>query len=116
MTQIRLPENINGTTPRIPEGTRQLTIIGASGAGKSRFMQRMRQSCGKLAYSLSALDALLPSPAGKEAAPGSIDDLYSQAIKRIPYMRNDAMSQLDKLAYMLFADEFEAISPTGKRA
>ncbi len=109
MTQIRLPKNINGTTPRIPEGTRQLTIIGAAGAGKSRFMQRMRQSCGELAYSLSALDALLPSPAGKEAAPGSIDDLYNQAIKRIPYMRNDAMSQLDKLAYMLFADEFESL-------
>lgn len=39
--------------------------------------------------------------------PGSIDDLYRKSIAAKPYMRSDAVSELDKLGYMLVTDEFE---------
>lgn len=41
--------------------------------------------------------------------PGSIDRLYREAIRQQSYMRTDAVSELDKLVYMLFADELESL-------
>ncbi len=38
---------------------------------------------------------------------GSVDSLYRKAASRHTYMRTDAVSELDKLAYMVFADELE---------
>lgn len=108
MTQIQLPSHIAGTNVTIPSDTRQVTIVGGSGAGKSRFMRKMWSNCSPRAYSLSVLEAMLPS----ESTPlehGSIDELYDKAVRRLPYMRTDAMSQIDKLTYMLFADEFESL-------
>lgn len=93
--------------PRLPDG-RQLTIIGGSGAGKTRFMERLMELTGERTYCLSAIRA--PFPEREESGlKGSIDSLYRQAIANRPYMRQNAVSELEKLIFMLFSDEFEQL-------
>lgn len=106
MRSLTLPK-LKGETkvPRLPEG-HQLTIIGGSGAGKTRFMEHLMELTGDRTYCLSAIRAPFPERE-VSARPGSIDDLYSLAASKRPYMRTNAVSELEKLVYMLFADEFE---------
>ncbi|MCH5226876.1 MAG: DUF4435 domain-containing protein [Muribaculaceae bacterium] len=93
--------------PKLPDG-RQLTIIGGSGAGKTKFMEKLMALTGERTYCLSAVKAPFPE---REASPlkGSIDYLYSKVASRRPYMRTNAVSELEKLIFMLFADEFDQL-------
>ncbi|MBD5357187.1 MAG: DUF4435 domain-containing protein [Bacteroides sp.] len=103
LTLPRLTENRE--TPTLPDAG-QLTIIGGSGAGKTKFMEKLTTLTGDRAYCLSAVSAPFPEREESERA-GSIDMLYRRAIGNSTYMRTDAVSELDKLIYMLFTDEFE---------
>lgn len=107
-SEILLPPSTEGEKHLLPVHGGQITIIGGNGAGKSRFMDEMTSLCGERAYALSALSASFP---GKEESnlKGSVDALYRDATQRQIYMRPDAVSQLDKLSYMLFADELETL-------
>lgn len=106
MTDFLLPPLTEGRPPRLLPEARQITIIGANGAGKTKFMKELIRRCPGKAFYLSALNAPFPekSPSTLE---GSIDMLYEEAVRQNPYLRNDAVSEIDKLAYMLYADEFE---------
>lgn len=106
MTSLTLPPLTGGRMiPELPDA-RQLSIIGGSGAGKTKFMEELTRLNGQRAYCLSAISA--PFPEREESTrPGSIDMLFREAVEKQPYMRTDAVSELDKLAYMLFTDEFE---------
>lgn len=108
MRSLTLPSlEGNKPLPQLPDG-RQLTIIGGSGAGKTKFMQRLMELTGERTYCLSAIKA--PFPEREEShLKGSIDHQYSLAAARKPYMRTNAVSELEKLIYMLFADEFEQL-------
>ncbi|MDE5673812.1 MAG: hypothetical protein K2I44_00505, partial [Muribaculaceae bacterium] len=106
MDRLILP-GITGTReiPLLPDAG-QLTIIGGSGAGKTKFMEELTRLNGERAYCLSAISA--PYPEREESdRPGSIDMLFREAAENRPYMRTDAVSELDTLAYMIFTDEFE---------
>lgn len=83
---------------------RQITIIGANGAGKSRFMDEMTELCGDHAYCMDVLTAFFPE-LSESTRPGSVDVLYREAVLRQPFLRTDAVSQLDKIFYLLFLDE-----------
>ncbi|MCH5241750.1 MAG: DUF4435 domain-containing protein [Muribaculaceae bacterium] len=108
MRSLILPPLIGEkSVPKLPDG-RLLTIIGGSGAGKTKFMERLMQLTGDRTYCLSAIRA--PFPEREESKlKGSIDDLYSKAASRRPYMRVNAVSEIEKLVFMLFADEFEQL-------
>ncbi|MDE6576730.1 MAG: DUF4435 domain-containing protein, partial [Muribaculaceae bacterium] len=103
---LKLPAlTLSREQPSLPD-VRQITIIGGSAAGKSRFMEELTNINGDRAYCISAISA--PFPEREESTrPGSIDVLFAEAARNQPYMRTDAVSELDKLAYMLFVDEFE---------
>ena len=106
MNRLTLPPLTgNREIPTLPDAG-QLTIIGASGAGKTKFMEKLTALTGNRAYCLSAVSA--PFPEREECdRSGSIDMLYRNAVENSPYLRTDAVSELDKLIYMLFTDEFE---------
>lgn len=107
METLRLPK-LTGErqVPHLPGSAKQLTIIGGSSAGKTKFMEELVRLNSRRAYYLSAVSA--PYPEREESKrPGSIDMQYRSGVERRPYMRTDALSELDKLVYMLFADEFE---------
>lgn len=106
MKSLLLPQLIDATPPPTLPEAQKVTIIGANGAGKTRFMQEVVNLNRERTYMLSALDAAIPMTS-ESTSPGSIDVLYREAILHQPYMRSDAVSQLDKLTYMLFADEFD---------
>lgn len=106
--QIRLPRRAGSNEPQLLRKGGRITIIGQNGSGKSRFMTEMMELCGSQAFQMSAIHALLPA-LEESTAVGSIDSLYRDAARSLPYMRADAVSQLDKLSYMLFADEFNSL-------
>ncbi len=59
---ITLPPRREGDPLRIPASTRQLVIIGANGAGKSRFTARLAEDLGERTFTMSALTALFGHP------------------------------------------------------
>ncbi len=69
-------------------------------------MDEMTELCGDRAYCMNALNAFYSDKA-ESTRHGSIDMLYRQAILSQPYLRADAVNQLDKIFYMLFADEMQ---------
>ncbi len=121
MSNLILPPPYSGKALPDLYGTRSVTIIGANGAGKTRFMEEMENLALDKAYSLSALSASFPERQ-ESTVPGSIDAQYRKAISKLNYMRADAVSELDKLVYLLFVDELEYLfslkggeSRSGKR-
>lgn len=114
MTQLRLPPKGGSKETALLPDVRQLTIVGGSGAGKTRFMEALVSLNDSRAYCVSAVSAPFPER-GESTRPGSIDMLYRQAVARQPYMRTDAVSEVDKLCYMLFVDEFEALLAVKRR-
>lgn len=85
--------------------------MGSNGAGKTRFMQEMMHLCEGNTFRLNAIGADLPE-LSEDLSPGSVDTQYRQAAQQQPYMRTDAVSQIDKLIYMLFIDEFRQLIST----
>ncbi len=106
MSDVILPPAFPDKNARVINSPRHITLVGANGAGKTRFMQEMISLCSKRAYCLSALSASFPEREESDRY-GSIDYLYREAAHRHTYMRTDAVSELDKLIYMVFADELE---------
>lgn len=106
MRKITLPPSVAGSETGSLERARSVTIVGANGAGKSRFMDEMIHLCGEMAFSLNALSAFYPETE-ESVLSGSVDSLYREAVRSHSYMRTDAVSELDKLQYLLFADELE---------
>ena len=97
------PLSTGGEPPRLP-GFRQLTLIGGMGSGKTRFMHALIAGAGERAFVLSAMDAFYPERTPSALA-GSIDTLYADAIAKTPYLKGEAVSEFDKLMFLLFNDE-----------
>ena len=78
MNGIKFPASLHPV--RTPEdgNMRQITIIGANGSGKSRFMEEMIELCGDRAFSLDVLTAFFPEQS-ESTRPGSIDVQYRNA-------------------------------------
>lgn len=108
MTNIKLPPALKSVSADRLGDSRQITIIGGNGAGKSRFMDEMMSLCSDRAYCLNALSAFY-AEREESTMQGSVDALYRRAIRQQSYMRTDAVSELDKIVYMLFADELESL-------
>lgn len=103
-----LPPSVSAPTPTLPQGTSTVVIVGANGAGKSRFADRMALLCAPRAYTLSALSALYERQPLERItdAPEShyIDSLYAEAVRN-GMASADLTSQLDRLLTLLMRDE-----------
>lgn len=114
MKKLKLPPCASGNNRWALPEVRQVSIIGGSGVGKSSFMEELTRLNEERAYCISALSAPFPEREVSER-PGSIDMQFAEAVRNRPYIRTDAVSELDKLAYMLFADEFEYLLSVKER-
>ncbi|MDE6783013.1 MAG: ATP-binding protein, partial [Paramuribaculum sp.] len=105
---LTLPPSVAVPAPVLPEGTATVVIVGANGAGKSRFADRMARDCAPAALTLSALRALYerqPLAEITESAEAHyIDRLYAEAV-RSGMSSPDLTSQLDRLLTLLMRDE-----------
>ena len=59
---IQLPKRIDGNEAVVLHDVHQMTVIGANGAGKTRFSRMLMHSCGDRAFAVSALKAIFPRP------------------------------------------------------
>ena len=73
---LLLPNKINGSKGEILRDARQVTIIGANGAGKTRFVNKLVEQCGEFAFRISALRALFPVEHPAQQFKGSIRECF----------------------------------------
>ena len=97
---IRLPKRIDGREPDVLEESRQITIIGANGSGKSRFCSQLVEELGDKAYRISALKSMFPST-NSQVLPGSIEEMFNRMNEANPQVKNYAETEFDKLFYVM---------------
>lgn len=106
--EIILPPNLEGKSLPLPAGVRNLTIIGANGAGKSRFSQFLANSLGSQAFSLSALKAIFANGSPKDAG-GTVDELFLKASASPGFLSNEASTMFERLMVMMLNEEISAL-------
>ena len=99
---ITLPKRIDGAPSQQMPPVKRIVIVGANGAGKTRFAESMAEdSNDHPPFRLSALRALYDNRPAKDT-PGSLDDLYA----RLPhYDATHPSTQLERLMSLLIHDE-----------
>lgn len=109
---MQLPPSKGDRQPVLPDESRQILIIGANGAGKSRFTSRMIGSCPpEKVFGISPLRALygaFQSP----AAPQSIDGLYAKALSRSPLTVGQGgapATEAERLMGLMLAEEMTTL-------
>ena len=106
MKTLSLPPAVSDRQPTLPPDNSTVVIIGANGAGKSRFAARMARDAGERAYTLSALKALYQPQtiAQVNESASIIDRRYTEAIAT-GMTSPELTSQLDRLLTLLMRDE-----------
>lgn len=87
--------------PTIQLNTHRLTIVGANGAGKTRFSRALADSLGPQAFMLSALRAIYDRDDDPAPRPGSIDALYHEAVGRSALIRPDLRGEFERMTSLL---------------
>lgn len=95
--KLQLPPRGDGR--RMSVTSRRLTIIGANGAGKSRFAASMAALAGDRAFSMSVLAAIYSDR--EDPSPGSVDSLYHEAVARSPLIREGIRGGFERLTALL---------------
>lgn len=105
--QITLPPRIGGhAVPELPPSTRRITIVGANGAGKSRFAARLVSDIGPRAVNVSALTAIYDTdPLHRGGAISGIDALFTRLTERSPLVNRDLPSRFERLVALLIDEE-----------
>lgn len=110
MRTVELPPKLNGEPPILPDDTRRVIIIGANGAGKTRFAATLMAGCppGR-AFAISPLRALY-GRYEPEASPYGIDALYAAALARSPLVSSLPVSavpatEAERLMALLLQEE-----------
>lgn len=103
--KLTLPQKIDGSAPdRLDiSPSAKTVVVGANGAGKTRFARAVGASLADRAYMLSAIDGLyrMSAPRPDESA---IDRLYLESV--VPAAdKQRAQLPIDRLLAMLMADE-----------
>lgn len=102
---IILPNKINGGKPDVINDARRVTVIGANGAGKTRFSARLIEMFSHRAYKLSALRAIFPTTSVNRLE-GSIDMLYNEKSSMTHIFKGAAESEFERLIFLLMQEEF----------
>lgn len=109
MTPLQLPKRSDGSRLNVPSGSRRVLIIGANGAGKTRFTRTFANELGQRAVTLSALRAIYTRQSDAAEACTTIDSLYETRVESksdfTPGRDLASMSQLEKLFSLLMHDE-----------
>ena len=104
--KIELPPHKNGQT-QWTDNLHAITVIGANGAGKSRFGDEIaRRREGKHIFRLSALKALFIAPQKEKSIGRSISDIYNELQEKSTYKVGNIDTEFDKLLYLLLYEEF----------
>lgn len=106
---LKLPPRSNGPVPSI-DSDRNLLIIGANGAGKTRFTSQLIHQLKDKAFCMSPITALYGAQTGPtdRQQPG-IDTVYDRMQREVPLFSPlsgmEHMGQFDKLMSLLLGEE-----------
>lgn len=106
--EILLPPNLSGKRNKLSQHSQSVTIIGANGAGKTRFASYLATSLGAKAFKVSALKALYASSEPTDDV-GTIDSLYLHAKESPAFLQNNATTTFDRLVALLLNEEISAL-------
>ncbi len=118
---MRLPQRTSSQSLTLPDDSRQITVIGANGSGKTRFTEAMVAICqkdGLPVFRLSALEALysggkkngdVPLLRGEHPAL-SVDEIYQTVSDSPTFLKmNDSSSSLEYLISLLLNEEIASL-------
>ena len=91
---LLLPNKINSAKGEILRDARQVTIIGANGAGKTRFVNKLVEQCGDQAFRISALRAIYPVEHEEQNYKGSISERFNKLNQNMQQVVNTAKSEV----------------------
>ncbi|MCM1503742.1 MAG: DUF4435 domain-containing protein [Muribaculum sp.] len=122
MATILLPPKLDGKRGKMDflPGRRTI-IIGANGAGKSRFTERLVADAKVPVFRISALNALYQR-GDEDSAPGSIDMLYKECMSNSPLMKDNVDTRFERVCSLLIYEEllnllsYKAKNPGGNPA
>ena len=101
--EILLPKrNDSAQTEKL--SSRTVTVVGANGAGKSRFGVEIARRIQDHAFWLSAQKALCIMPP-HEVWPGSIEAMYRDAMEHSHYVSREIPTEFDQLLFLLLSEE-----------
>ena len=101
---ILLPPKKNNERQELSAGKHQITIIGANGSGKTRFTERLIKDLSGKAFRISIINAIYETRES-DPLPGSIDILYKETAERTNLLRNDNVTQAERLMSLLLQEE-----------
>ena len=103
--EMTLPKRTGDRPAMKLDSRRQITVVGANGSGKTRFIREMISGLSGRAFCISALKALFPIK--EDAAEGamSVTSCYQKAIQSFQFVRPMAETEFEMLLFMLLNDE-----------
>ncbi len=87
----------------------RITVIGANGAGKSRFAVRLLADLGPRAVSVSALRAIYDTRTREDEFPGGIDAQYAAMTDRSPLINDRLTSRFERMMALLIDEEMHRL-------
>ena len=102
---LTLPPLTAGGALTIEDPPQRMVIVGANGAGKSRFAARMASDLADGAFTLSALTALFERDKPSASSRSVIDRLYVNAAETAMMNPGSATTLLERLIWLLLRDE-----------
>lgn len=100
-----LPPDKNNEKRLLRSGDSQVVVVGANGAGKTRFTNRLISELGDRAYRLSALEALYGTPPDSVPSPALLEKLYRRITANSTLFASDNRLMFDKLTTVLMGEE-----------
>ena len=104
--KIELPQHSNIRTKQFSNELRTLTIIGANGAGKSRFGDDIARRYSDKVFCISPLKALFIDPTSGNSIGNSITGLYNELQAKTTYKIEAIDTEFERLMYLLMYEEF----------
>lgn len=104
--KIELPKHKNTQQSRFTTDLHTLTIIGANGAGKSRFGDETARLQKSSVFCISALKALFISPDNDKRIGNNITRIYNELQTKTTYKIEAVDTEFERLMYLLMYEEF----------
>ncbi len=105
LKEIKLPKRSGGLEPLTLTDKSQITVIGANGAGKSRFCMKMLQGAGDKAYRMSALKGI-HSETYHNLMQNSIESQYNEKLNSNQMFESKANTEFERMVVLMMSDEF----------
>ena len=104
--KVELPQHTCDHSLQLTNDLRTLTIIGANGAGKSRFGDDIARRYSDKVLQISALKALFIAPDNDNNIGNSITRLYNELQAKTTYKIEAVDTEFERLMYLLMYEEF----------